>query len=351
MGEKVDHREVQNIKEKGRPAESAEKGRQPVLHAFQGIEQQQGRPQRHTQIQQGRRILGSIQKGKNGEGEAPPLKIPGARVAVMIDKAQQEKNLDQGQPGYTQKLPAARRFPAHHLSQAVAEGHHAYPGYERINGQQAEGIRNGDPAFTLVEDLPQPAQAAPGLRADAVQQVVAGHHGDANGEDQPFWQPGQQPQRDHPPADGPDDLQDEKTCPARPGEQDARADHRQLGEEQPQAAAEQEAAQLLRAGLAVVEVGARARKKDEHRRTEMGDPAGKKPGGSGLGQVGGGERGGRPEEAHMVQRHQYDNGAAKHVDTPEAAARLGEVRLYERQVDIPGHWNVSHLVRRQRCGL
>ena len=327
-GHVFDHEPVQEIEEERYAAEDDEEPAQAARAAVDKAEEDERRPQRHEQKRKRRRVFLAVHKREGGE-EPVLLHRPGSRlagpsadlVAIEIAVAQGHEDQDERQAQAKKLLAPAPGVQEHERAQAVAGGQHTDPGNEWIERQELP-VGKRLQHLPRVQDAPQPAILAPVGRVDAIEQIVEENERQAEHRDRGDRQEDQPGQKDHRPADGPDDLAEgEQVVDVQ---EPAETDDRQLQEDQPHAATQKKPGQLpLAPAAGTVEKRSGARQKHKDRGTEMGDPARQEVGRRRLGQVERLERQARNVAFDMIERHEHDHNAAQKVDRVEARPAQG----------------------------
>ncbi len=173
-----------------------------------------------------------------------------------------------------------------------------------------------------VQDVPERGEGAERRGRDSVQQVVPHHQRETERRDRRARQMNQPSQHHHRGADRPDHL-----CAGAHGppgaEIPSKADHRQLEQNQPQPAGEEEAGELAARAAGTGDPCAGPGEKDEDRRAVVGDPAGGEERQVGAGQVGGVEPGIGEVGPDVIQHHDDHDQAAEQVHVVEAGAPGG----------------------------
>jgi hypothetical protein len=194
-------------------------------------------------------------------------------------------------------------------AQGIAGRHDADPGDQRIEDVKPRPAELDVAA--LMQDGPQPAGGAEIGRNGTVEEVVTGDQRKPEACNRGARQPDKPGQHDHRCADRPDHPRHQRG-EARI-ERPADANDGEFENDQPEAAGQQEAADLGGGpALRAIEPGRNPGQKDEHRRTVMRDPAGEEQCGVGdVARIGAA----RTEEvAGMVERHQDHHQTAQQID-------------------------------------
>jgi hypothetical protein len=180
-------------------------------------------------------------------------------------------------------------------------------------------VRRRDQHAGHVQDLPERGPGAERLGADTVERVVADDQRGAHRRDRARRQVDQRRERDHRPAQHPEDVH----------QRDVEVDVELVGQapqhdgiesDQPESAGPQVTRQLGTGLLAQLEARAHAGEQAEYRGADMRDPAREEQ------RHGGGRRIGRIASrdaqvvAHMIERHHDHHEAAQHVDRLDACA-------------------------------
>ncbi len=214
-----------------------------------------------------------------------------------------------------QPLLALLRVDVEQRAEAIAEAHDRNPWKQRIRDESVRD-RSRD-----MQQRPQRRPCAETLRVDAVEQVVSADDHDAENSNRAQRQMDEHSQHHHRNADRPDHLQEQAVVIAhveRPDE----AHQRDFEHDQPQAAREQEPAQLRARAMSPGEIRADACEQHERRRTEVRDPASEKQWRVGLRQVERIEAHVGEEIADVIQRHQHHHQAAQDVDRRYTRGRM-----------------------------
>src|SRR5262249_10175741 len=170
----------------------------------------------------------------------------------------------------------------------------------------------------LVEEIPEPARSDDMLGADAVEKIVAEDDAEPDDGNDPARQMDEPGQDDHRGAYDPNHLKHEDSVieVEPPGE----AHQRELDQNEPKSARQQEPPELLRAATApAVEMGRHAGEQNEGWGTEVRDPACQENGR--LGDIARVHAAGGEEITRVIERHQHHDEPTQQIDRVDAATR------------------------------
>ncbi len=254
---------------------------------------------------------------------------PRARITVEVAHAQDDERQERAEPEAHEQPPARDRIDPRGVDapEGEARGHDPDPRDQRVEHEGHRPLRTEEPdGTTLVQDEPELAvvrQVRPRAHLDRIEQVVERDHRDAERADGDERQVDERGQDDHRDAERPDHLQHrEERRVERP--EGAEADQRDLEQDEPQPARDEEAAQLAAALARELEVRGGACQEHEDRGAEVGDPARHEERGRGRLEVGRVVAEAVVDEgAHVVEDHHHHDDAAHEVDRLEAPLRRG----------------------------
>jgi hypothetical protein len=215
---------------------------------------------------------------------------------------------------------------------------------------ESDAVGSGDDRHLPVQRDPErmvDAVARRARRPDVIEQVVAEHDRQADRQAHARAEELQTGQHDHACADRPDHLhrghdQSVRLRKAERSERPSSRDHEPLDEDQPQAALEQERAELARRLARGHQSGAGAREQHEHRCAEVRYPA-------------------REEQQRrdvrvrhrvlyaagdeivtcVIEHHDHEHEAAQHVDRSEAVRANRETRCGRGRAGVSWHTWIS----------
>ena len=264
---------------------------------------------------------------------------PRRGVAIEIAEPQGDKGRREQQPQGQEPPPAPVRVERELAPERVARRHHADPWNKRVERIEARGLRQLDQP-RLMQKRPDPTRRVEVRRVDAVEQVVARNHGEANRADRYPRQPDEAREHDHRRADHPDHLRGEVVEPKveRPAEpHDGELEHHQ-----PEAPRDEKPAELRRTSTPLsVEIGGDAGKQNEDWRAEVGDPPCEEE--SRIGDVTRVHPARAEEVARVIQRHDHHDKATQQVDGIKARAGVGYAGRGQgrRQVGHGRRWTLQ----------
>src|SRR5262249_45248165 len=114
------------------------------------------------------------------------LQRPSRRIAVTIGRPDEDEAESDGGAEQNEALRPLTLFASEQRTERIARRHHADPGDEWVANEHLDArIELQQPG--LMQDVPDPSEAAELVRLDTVQDVVPGDHDNADRGDGPAW--------------------------------------------------------------------------------------------------------------------------------------------------------------------